>query len=39
MASTWVAKPRVHAEDCTPRKIYRKKVFANDENYSMALAA
>ena len=22
MASTWVAKPRVHAEDSTPRKIY-----------------
>jgi len=21
-ASTWVAKPRVHAEDSTPRKIY-----------------
>ncbi len=22
MASTWVAKPRVHAEDSTPRKSY-----------------
>ncbi len=23
MASTWVAKPRVHVEDCIPRKSYR----------------
>ncbi len=36
MASTWVAKPAVHAEVRLPRKSIAKLIVANDDNYALA---
>jgi hypothetical protein len=36
LASTWVAKPEVHAEVRVPRKTVRKCIVANDDNYALA---
>ena len=36
MASTWVAKPEVHAEVQVPRKTVCKLLVANDDNYALA---
>jgi hypothetical protein len=36
MASTWIAKPKVHAEVRIPRKTVRKLIVANEDNYALA---
>ncbi len=36
LASTWVAKPEVHAEVQSPRKTLCKLIVANDDNYALA---
>ena len=36
LASTWVAKPEVHAEVQIPRKTVCKLLVANDDNYALA---
>jgi len=36
LASTWVAKPKVHAEVQCPRKTHCKTIVANDDNYALA---
>jgi|GEM_PF-6784420 len=36
LASTWVTKPKVHAEVQCPRKSRCKLLVANDDNYALA---
>ncbi len=36
MASTWVAKPEVHAEVRIPRKTVCNLIVANEDNYALA---
>ncbi len=36
LASTWVTKPKVHAEVQSPRKSLCKLLVANDDNYALA---
>ena len=39
LASTWVAKPEVHAENENSRKKTQLNINANDEKYGVAIAA